>query len=108
MDGELTKLTASTFTASTEERSPVVVDFWFEGCGPCKALVPVLEQLANEYAHRLRITTLNVNDAPELAARYDIKTVPTLIVFAAGEPKKRIVNPGSKAQLIEEFREFVG
>lgn len=70
---------------------PVLVDFYAPWCGPCKMLAPVLEQLAGEFSGRVKFAKLNVDDAPELAGRYDITGVPTLMLFRDGQMIERIV-----------------
>jgi thioredoxin len=85
----------------------VLVDFWAEWCGPCKMIAPVLEDIAKEHAGRIQIAKLNVDDNPNVARRYDVMSIPTLLVFADGEVKKRLVGAKGKAQLLEELSEFI-
>jgi thioredoxin 1 len=85
----------------------VVVDFWAEWCGPCRMVAPVLEEIAAEHEGRIRIAKLNVDDAPEIARRYEIMSIPTLLVFKDGVLKKRLIGAKGKGQLLNEFAEFL-
>jgi thioredoxin 1 len=106
-DGIVT-LSDSTFDESVGgSDTPVLVDFWAEWCGPCKMIAPVLEDIAKEHTGRLQIAKLNVDDNPNIARRYDVMSIPTLLVFADGEVKKRLVGAKGKAQLLEELAEFI-
>ena len=107
-DGIVT-LTDATFDESVGgSDAPVLVDFWAEWCGPCKMIAPVLEDIAKEHAGKLQIAKLNVDDNPNIARRYEVMSIPTLLVFADGEIKKRLVGAKGKAQLLEELSEFIG
>jgi thioredoxin 1 len=106
-DGIVT-LSDTTFDESVgASDTPVLVDFWAEWCGPCKMIAPVLEDIAKEHSGRLQIAKLNVDDNPNVARRYDVMSIPTLLVFADGEVKKRLVGAKGKAQLLEELAEFI-
>jgi len=106
-DGILT-LDDATFSESVlGADTPVVVDFWAEWCGPCKMIAPVLEEIADQHPEKLRIVSLNVDDNPETARRYDVMSIPTLLVFKDGEPAKRLVGAKGKGQLLQDLAEFI-
>jgi thioredoxin 1 len=86
---------------------PLVVDFWAEWCGPCKMISPILEDLAGEQAGKVSFAKLNVDDNPDIARRFDVMSIPTLIVFKDGQPAKRLIGAKGKGQLLEELAEFL-
>jgi thioredoxin 1 len=101
-------LTEPTFEQSVATApQPLLIDFWTEECAPCRALVPILEEIADEYAGQLRIGKVKLDDAPELARRFEIMAIPTLMVFVAGKPAKRITNTATKDRLVQELQEFL-
>jgi thioredoxin 1 len=105
---EVITLTEPTFDDSvTAESQPVLVDFWTEDCAPCRVLAPILDDIADEYPEKLRIGKVKLDNAPNLARRFEIMTIPTLIVFVDGHPAKRITDIGTKRQLVQELQEFL-
>ncbi len=76
---------------------PVLVDFWAPGCRPCRAVAPILDELAERHADRMRVTRVNVDENPEVAARYAVLTLPTVILFAAGRAEEVIVGARSRS-----------
>ncbi len=85
----------------------VLVDFWAEWCGPCKMIAPSLEEIATEQRGKLTIAKLNVDDNPDTARRYDVMSIPTLLVFKDGEPVKRLVGAKGKGQLLQDLAEYI-
>ena len=82
---------------------PVLVDFWAEWCGPCKAIAPILEEIVTEHGDRVRIAKLNVDEHPDIARRFDVMSIPTLILFKDGAPEARLVGAKGKNQLVQEI-----
>jgi thioredoxin 1 len=106
-DGIVT-LTTATFDETVMGAStPVVVDLWAEWCGPCKMIAPILAEIATEQAGKVTIAKLNVDDHPEIAQRYGVMSIPTLLVFQGGEVRKKLVGAKGKNQLMQELDEFL-
>ena len=86
---------------------PVVVDYWAEWCGPCRMVAPVLEEIAAEYADKIDVVKLNIDENPSVSQRYGIMAIPTMNVFSGGEVVKQIVGAKPKSALLRELAEFL-
>ena len=108
MSESIVTLTDSTFDEEIKGSSePVLVDFWAEWCGPCKMIAPVLEEIAGEQSGKLKVGKLNVDENLEIARRFEVMSIPTLILFKDGEPQHRIVGAKGKGQLLQELSSYL-
>jgi thioredoxin len=108
MAAGITHLTDQTFDEEIgSSDSPVLVDFWADWCGPCKMIAPTLEEISKDFAGRLKVAKLNVDDAQSTAQRFEVMSIPTLILFKDGEVKLRIVGAKGKGQLLQEIDPFL-
>jgi thioredoxin 1 len=86
---------------------PIMVDFWAEWCGPCRAVSPILDQVATEHSEKIDVVKLNVDDNPETAMKYQITSIPTMKVFRGGEVVKTVIGAKPKPALEADLQEFL-
>ena len=100
MSDKIIQLTDDKFEADViNAEGPVLVDFWAEWCGPCKMIAPILEEIGAEYAGKLTVCKLNIDENPETPPRYGIRGIPTLMLFKGGEAEATKVGALTKSQL---------
>lgn len=102
------KVTTATFdTEVLKSSTPVLVDFWAEWCGPCRAVGPILEEISNEYGSKLKIVKLNTDEESAIAIKYGVRSIPTMNVFVNGEVVKTIVGAKPKPALLKDLASFI-
>ena len=108
MNGTVTELFDEDFDEQIMAADvPVLVDFWAEWCGPCKMIAPILEEIAVEQATTLKVAKVDVDEAGKIAQRFEIMSIPTLILFRDGKPVERILGAKSKRALLKALDKYL-
>ena len=106
--GATTPVTTATFDAEVlKSTTPVLVEFWAEWCGPCRAVGPILEEIANEQSGKIKIVKLNTDEESAIAIKYGITSIPTMNLFVNGEIVKTIVGARPKPAIMKELEGFI-
>jgi thioredoxin 1 len=101
-------VTDETFLADVlQHEKPVIVDFWAAWCGPCRAVDPILDEIAGEHAEKVKIVKLNVDENPQTAASYGVTSIPTINVYQGGRVVKTIIGAKPKAALLRDLADFI-
>jgi thioredoxin 1 len=102
------EVTTSEFDEILGSDTPVIVDFWAPWCRPCKAIRPILEELEQETGGRVEFAGVDIDNYPEVAARYDVLSIPTVILFANGEPQETLVGARPRGHFVKAFGPWLG
>lgn len=104
---EILEVTPSTYDSLLQEETPVLIDFWASWCGPCRALSPIVDELADDWAGRIKIAKCNVDENQDIAMQYGVMSIPTLVLLKQGTEVTRTVGSMPKAQLMAELEGYL-
>ncbi|MBI4797631.1 MAG: thioredoxin [Desulfarculus sp.] len=108
MAGNVLQVTDDTFDAEVlKSETPVLVDFWASWCGPCRAIAPVVEELSEQYAGKVKVAKLNVDESPKTPGQYGIRAIPTLIMFKGGQVADQITGAVSKSHIEQALQKLL-
>ena len=101
------ELTGANFKATVDGQTPVLVDFWAPWCGPCRAIAPILEEIAKEFEGKAVIGKVNVDNNPDIASQFGVRGIPTLILFKEGKIKEQIVGMNTKSNIVSLLKKNI-
>ncbi len=108
MAGNVLQVTDDSFDAEVLKiETPVLVDFWASWCGPCRAIAPVVEELSEQYAGKIKVAKLNVDESPKTPGQYGIRAIPTLIMFKGGQVADQITGAVSKSHIEQALQKLL-
>jgi thioredoxin 1 len=107
MSNALAVTSANFATEVLQSPLPVLVDFWAAWCGPCRAVAPTVEALASEYAGKLKVVKLDVDESGDVAGQFGVQSIPTLILFKGGQPVERLVGSVPKSAIVSKIQQHL-
>lgn len=103
----ITEVTAANFASLSSEKLPVLIDFWAPWCGPCRTLSPIVDELADEMADRMKVAKCNVDENQDIAMKFGVMSIPTLVILKGGQESGRLVGAMPKARLVAELEKYL-